>query len=214
MRKLCILHETFHTNFPRYLNDIIKEVRPISARMDNQQFINSIPHSTEYFQRTFFPSTIIDWNRKELDGIRNIKSKSVFKNRLLCKMRPKKIPFFGLSDHNRVRHISMLRMSLSPLNAHKFAYNFPGAISASCISCGNEETTNHYLLTCISYRLSRATMFQDVSEIIGVDISTLPMKTRTSILLYGKGDLNDDENSKIMKIVTDFTIQSKRFDTT
>ena len=129
-------------------------------------------------------------------------------------MRPKKRPFFGLSDHNRVRHISMLRMSLSPLNAHKFAYNFPGAISASCISCGNEETTDHYLLTCISYRLSRATMFQDVSEIIGVDISTLPMKTRTSILLYGKGDLNDDENSKIMKIVTDFTIQSKRFDTT
>ena len=104
-------------------------------------------------------------------------------------------------------------MDLSPLHAHKAKYKFPGA-TAECVVCDVPEDTNHFLLTCQSYRLSRATMFQKVSEIIGIDISTLPKKTRTSILLYGRGDLSDEANSKIMKIVTDFTIKTKRFDTT
>ena len=214
MRKLCLLHETYYSNFPRYLDNIINEVRPRRPRIaENQTILNNIPHRTDYFQRTFFPSTIKDWNRSELDNIRNIESKVTFKAKLLCKIRPKKKPHYGLTDHNRVRHITMLRMDLSPLHAHKAKYKFPGA-TAECVVCDVPEDTNHFLLTCRSYWLSRATMLQKVTEIIGIDISTLPKKTRTSILLYGRGDLSDEANSKIMKIVTDFTIKTKRFDTT
>ena len=214
MRKLCLLHETYYSNFPRYLDNIINEVRPRRPRIaENQTILNNIPHRTDYFQRTFFPSTIKDWNRSELENIRNIESKVTFKTKLLSKIRPKKRPYYGLTDHNRVRHITMLRMDLSPLHAHKAKYKFPGA-TAECVVCDVPEDTNHFLLTCRSYRLSRATMFQKVTEIIGIDISTLPKKTRTSILLYGRGDLSDEANSKIMKIVTDFTIKTKRFDTT
>ena len=104
-------------------------------------------------------------------------------------------------------------MGLSPLHAHKAKYKFPG-VTAECTVCDVPEDTDHFLLTCSSFRLSRATMFRKVSEIIGIDISTLPKRTRITILLYGRVNLSDDENSKILKIVTDFTIKTKRFDTT
>ena len=101
-------------------------------------------------------------------------------------MRPNKRPHYGLTDHNRVRHITMLRMGLSPLHAHKAKYKFPG-VTAECTVCDVPEDTDHFLLTCSSFRLSRATMFRKVSEIIGIDISTLPKRTRITILLYGRG---------------------------
>jgi len=108
---------------------------------------------------------------------------------------------------------TMLRMELSPLHADKAKHKFIG-VTPNCIICHVPEDTNHFLLTCTSFRLSRATMFRKVSEITGIDISTLPLKRRTDILLYGSGNLSDDENSKILKIVTNFTIATRRFDTT
>ena len=57
-------------------------------------------------------------------------------------------------------------------------------------------------------------MLRKVTEITGIDISTLTVKRRTDILLYGSGNLSDDENSNILKILTDFTIATRRFDTT
>ena len=106
----------------------------------------------------------------------------------------------------------MLRLGLSPLHAHIAHHKFVG-ITADCAVCSVPEDTRHFLLTCTSFRISRATMFRKVTEITGIDISTLPLKRRTDILLYGSGNLSDDENSKILKIVTDFTICTRRFDT-
>ena len=56
-------------------------------------------------------------------------------------------------------------------------------------------------------------MIRKVSEITGANMSTLPRRTQVSILLYGRSDLSDDKNYQILKVVTDFTVGSKRFDT-
>ena len=106
----------------------------------------------------------------------------------------------------------MLRLEHSPLHSHKVAHCFPNAYSV-CDVCESEETTEHYFLTCISYRLARTTMIHKVSEIIGVNLSTLPRRTQISISLYSRADLIDDKNYQILKVVTDFTVGSKRFDT-
>jgi hypothetical protein len=209
MRKLCLLHETYHSHLPSYLDDVINEARPRLVRHDA---LNLIPCNNDYYRKSFFPSTIKDWNSNDLEGMRGIVSKDSFKSEILRKIRPKKKSIFGLSDHNRVRHIFMLRLKLSPLHSHKATYGFPNAYS-ECDVCESEENTEHYFLTCISYRLSRATMFRKVSEIIAVDIASLPRRTQISILLYGRRDLSDDKNYKILKAVTDFTVGSKRFDT-
>ena len=220
MRKLCLLHETYHTQKPSYMDDVVNEVRPdvrpairpVRNIPNAENSLENIPYRTDYYHKSFFPSTIRDWNSIDLVGLRCIESKDLFKSEVLKIIRPKKKSIFGLREHNRVRHIFMLRLEHSPLHSHKEAHGFPNTYSG-CDVCETEENTEHYFLTCISYCLSRATMLQKVSDIIDVDLSTLPKRTQISILLYGRVGLSDDKNLKILKAVTDFTVSSKRLDT-
>ena len=143
--------------------------------------------------------------------IKSCQSKVGFKNKILGKIRPKKHSYFGLRDNKKVRYLTMLRMNLSPLRAHKKKYNF---LDTPHAQCGCEEDTDHFLLRCISYRLARATMFENISLIINVQMLTLPMRRVRSILLYGKDDISDDKNLLISKEVAKFITKSKRFDNT
>ena len=61
---------------PKYLSDIIPSTtRKYSSRANN------------YFMNTFFPSTIIEWNKLDL-SIRKSSSLNIFKSRLLGFVRP------------------------------------------------------------------------------------------------------------------------------
>ena len=105
----------------------------------------------------------------------------------------------------------MLRLGLSPLNSHKFNYNFQNS-HEFCAVCECTETTEHYLLSCLSYRLSRATMLNAISPIINTNVSTLPRTRLVSILLYGKEDISFESNTLILKEVVKYIKKSKRLD--
>ena len=106
----------------------------------------------------------------------------------------------------------MLRVGLSPLNAHKASYNFDN-VDEFCIVCGCTESTEHYLLSCISYRLTRESMFNAISPILGSDISALPRRRIVSILLYGSDDMTFSQNTLILKEVVRYIAKSKRLET-
>ena len=211
MRKLCILHETIENKFPRYLNAIVDEQQHVSERLYNKIILKAIPCNMLRNQ-TFFPSTINDWNKLE-EQIRMVKSRTKFKNILLNMIRPKKASYFGLMNNDKVRYITMLRMGLSPLKEHKFRHRFERELltGPACMVCESPETTEHYLLHCRCYTLSRSTLFAKVSQIMNVDISTLPRIT--DILLYGKKELTDEQNLKILTFTIEFIEKSKRLDT-
>ena len=118
-RKLSLLHEIYYYKFPSYLDDILTPLRPTSRRQlalpDEKTKLKIFPIGTEYFQKTFFPSTIKDWNRHDFRNIRSIECKDTFKEVLVKTMRPvKSSQWYGLMDHNydhyNMRHITMLRM--------------------------------------------------------------------------------------------------------
>ena len=81
-----------------------------------------------------------------LVGILFENQRNTFKNNETSKK-----PWYGLMDHNfdhnRIRHITMLRMELSPLHAHKAKHKFIG-VTPNCIIYHVPEDTNHFLLTC------------------------------------------------------------------
>ena len=104
MRKLCILHETIENQFPRYLSAIVDEQQHESERLRNKIILIPIPCNL-LRSRTFFPSTIDDWNQLS-EETRLIRSKTKFKNTLLNMIRPKKSPYFGLMNNNKVRYIN------------------------------------------------------------------------------------------------------------
>ena len=108
----------------------------------------------------------------------------------------------------------MLRMNLSPLRAHKYKYNFVDTSDPFCTVCESPEDTEHYLLYCRSYTLSRATMMRNISNIINFDISTMPKRRVVSTLLYGMEDLHSDTNLLILNEVVKFIALSKRLDAT
>ena len=212
-RKLCLLFETIKNRFPLYLiNTLDKHKYEDNSRLYNRLLFKNIPCRTNKYKSSFFPSVISDWNKLDFD-IKNSKSKNIFKTKLLNKIRPKRSPYFGLRSNTKVRYITMLRMELSPLRAHKHKYNFNDTSDPFCVVCGNTEDTNHYLLHCKSFKLSRATLLQKVSDIICVDLSTLPQRRVVSILLYGMEDLDNVKNLNILTLVSNFIEKTKRLDT-
>ena len=183
----------------------------MDSRLFNTKLLKTIPCKRPY-QLSFFPSTILDWNKLDADSKR-VKSKQIFKNKLLNQIRPKKSPYFGLRNNDTVRYITMLRMGLSPLRAHTFKYGFIDTSDPFCVVCESTEDTEHYLLHCKSYILSRATLLQNLSSIMNMDVSTLPKRTLLSILLYGKEGMTVEQNHSILSSVAVYIEKSKRLDT-
>jgi hypothetical protein len=198
--------------FPTYLANIIDDCRySENSRLFNKQLLKNIPCRINRVKASFFPSTINDWNKLELE-IRLSKSLNIFKKRISKQTRVKKSSYFGLRNNNKVRFISMLRLELSPLRAHKHKHKFEDTSDPYCIVCGKIEDTSHYLIHCKSYRLARVTLLQKVSDILSVNISTLPKRRILSILLYGSEDMSAEQNHSILLLVTMFIEQSKRLD--
>jgi len=213
LRKLCLLFETLQNNFPNYLIALINNQKfTASSRYYEKTLLKSIPCRINRFRSSFLPSVIEDWNKLEVE-IKCSKSKVIFKNKLLNKARPKKCSYFGLRNNDKVRYITLLRLELSPLRAHKYRYNFEDTSDPLCVVCKATEDTKHYLLHCKSYRLTRVSLMQEVSSILGFNISTLPNGRIISILLYGSETLQAEKNLIILNHVTTFIEKSKRLDT-
>ena len=211
MRKLTILYETIHTKHPMHLHSIIKDfLHPANSRLASKFLLKSVPCARSHYPKQFLPSTIRDWNQLDL-VIRESKTKPIFKNKILNLIRPKKSPYFGLFSNQSVKYVSLLRLGLSPLNAHKFNHHFVN-VDEYCAVCGCTESTEHFLLTCPSYRLSRATLLRKVSSILNKDLSNMPRSTVVSTLLYGMNDRTYKENTNILRATAQFIKETKRLD--
>ena len=211
LRKLTILHETLINKHPSHLFEIIKSnIYPNDSRLGGRLLMKEIHCKKMQYHKEFLPSTIKDWNFLDF-SIRESKTKAVFKQKLLNAIRPKKSPYFGLFSNAEVRYLTMLRLKLSPLNAHKSHHNFQN-IDEFCTVCGCTESTEHYLLSCPSYRLSRTIMFTNISRIMNEDVSILPPSVKVELLLYGKKEMTFDQNTLVLKETAKFIKKSKRLD--
>ena len=220
MRKLVLFHQILNTKNPSYLYDILEKQLNTSQRLINRLEFRNFKCNNTKFSKSFFPSTIIDWNNLDVE-LRSSSSSNILKNRILNKIRPKKALFVDTQDNDRVRYLTMLRLKLSPLKAHKYARNFHDTPDPYCTVCEQEEDTKHFLLLCKSYILARNTLMQTINSILEYDIvsivnykvvSTLPMTRLLDILLYGKVDLPLAKNTQILKAVLEYISKSKRFD--
>ena len=55
-------------------------------------------------------------------------------------------------------------------------------------------------------------MMQNISNILGYDVSTLPRRTLVNLLLYGREDTTAEKNNLILNNVIEYIIKSKRLD--
>ena len=80
-RKHCLFDKVFKNKHPKYLFNLI----PISSTPYVARTVDTIPFNKRkqnFFENSFFPSTIIEWNNLDL----SLKSVSIFKKKILYLM--------------------------------------------------------------------------------------------------------------------------------
>ena len=103
-----------------------------------------------------------------------------------------------------------MRVGLRYICEHKFKQSFQGTLNPIC-SCGEDiETTSHYLLHCPNYLQERMTFLNTVTFAVP-NISDLNNAQLTEILLYGKEDLDNINNTSILDAIINYLIETKRF---
>ena len=211
-RKLMLLFDIQKEKFPRYLCSITNAQQyDENSRFHNKMLLKNIICRTNKYKLSFFPSTIDDWNKLD-DVTKKSVSVNSFKKKIFNKIRPKKKSYYGIAD-DYAKYITLLRMGLSPLRAHKYRYNFQDTSDANCLVCGIVEDTAHYLIHCRSYFLTRHILFQHINSILNIDFLRLPSKEKVKILLYGNENVDDDLNRRVLNEVALFITKSKRLDT-
>ena len=119
---------------------------------------------TDIFKNSFFPYTIIEWNKLDID-IRKSKSYATFRNTLLKLGRPIQRAIYSISNPVAVGLKLLTCHGLSHLNEHRFNHNFQNCINPLC-SCSLEiEPTSHFLLHCHHYTNICVTLLKLVSTI-------------------------------------------------
>ena len=211
IRKLTELYGIFNDRSPNHLYEIIAPLkyREGTRKAATLELVNTRPN-----RKSFFSSTILDWNAldKLEKDIRKSEPKTVFKKRLFNKARPNKQSFYGIIDNNKIRYISMLRLELSPLNAHKFRRHFPDTPDEFCRVCHSIEDNRHFLTLCRSYTDLRTNLYNSVSAIIGKSVFTIPSNTLVKMFLYGMENSTALINKAILEEVTKFIQLTKRFE--
>ena len=142
--------------------------------------------------------------------IKDLKSISQFKRRVLSLRRPVKRPVIINSSAKAVKHLTQLRLQFSPLKVHRFRHNFD-CLSPLCV-CGEEDENNeHFFLHCHLLQTMRNELFGQLSHVLWFSILDLDAKVLCEMILYGSSKLNVLVNRHLIEATLQFIQSTKRF---
>ena len=117
-RKLCLFFKVYKNQCPKYLLDTI----PQSICQYRTRNAHNIPHINvkhQFFKNSYFPSTLIEWNKLD-SNIRNSETLNIFKLKKLKFIRPTANSNFGCHNPTGVKLLTRLRLGRSHLRKRKF----------------------------------------------------------------------------------------------
>ena len=134
-----------------------------SARQPNT--FTSFYCKTKYFQSSFLPCVIKEWNKLDPDKRSYLFYDSIFRTALLNFIRPSENKIFNIHDQVGIKLLTRLRLGFSHLREHKLRHNFEDTLNPLC-SCSIEtETTLHFFPRC--------QFFNDIREILMNDFMNI-----------------------------------------
>ena len=194
---------------PKYLFDIIPQSN-CQYRTRNAQNIPHINVKHQSFKNSYFPSTIIEWNKLD-SNISNSETLNIFKSKILKFIKPTANSTFGCHNPIGVKLLTRLRLGLSNLREHKFKHGFQDTIHPLC-SCGKEvETTFHFFLSCPNYSDERLTLLSKIRD-INPNILENTNSQITQLFLYGDKNFTVSTNFVILSSTIEYILATKRFD--
>ena len=130
-RKLCLFFKIIKHGLPEYLFKLI----PQSSHQYNTQTnedITTFYCRTEVFKYSYFPATIMEWNKRDVTH-RKSESLPYFRNALLKIGWPTSKPIYNSHNPIDLKLLTRLRLGLSHLNEHKFKHNFQDCKNLLCM---------------------------------------------------------------------------------
>ena len=183
-------------------------MRPYNTRNANNIPQFNVKHN--FFQNSFFPSVVIEWNKLD-QNIRNSENLFIFRKKLLKFIRPSGNSVCRCHNPKGIKLLTTLGLGLSHLQEHKFKHGFLDSLNPIC-SCGqNIETSTHFLLHCSIYSNERLTFLNIIRNIDSNILGKNDLKV-TETLLYGDSSCEDTSNTLIINATMEFLFTSKRFD--
>ena len=145
----------------------------------------------------FFPFCIKGWNNLS-EEFQKIKSKVLFKTKILSFIRSKENSIFNIYDTSDIKLLDRLRLHFNHLNEHKFLHSFRATIDPLC-SCSLEpNTTRHYVLPRNLYSDLRAELPNNICS-LNPTLKYLSHENLLNILLCGSKDFSLNKNKKRIK---------------
>ena len=199
LRRLSLFFNIHKNSAPEYLSDLMP---PSVGQMSDYNLRNNnnyiVPNCRlEITKKSFFPSTITDWNGLD-QTIRDSRNVKIFKSKINPKLE-KPPSYFNYGNrklnilHTRLRHMC------SSLSADLHRVNI--VPSASCL-CGHAvEDCIHYFLECPIYVEYRQLLFTELST----------FNITIELLLAGDGRMTYDQNIKIFSSVHSYIKRTNRF---
>ena len=155
-----------------------------------------------FFKNYFFPSAIIEWNNLD-PNLRNSKSISVFKEKILDFIWPSPNSVFDIRNPKGIKLITRLRLGLSHFREHKFKHSFQDTLNPLCNCDQDIKSTTHFFLHCPFFINERRTL---LSTIRSLDSKLLDCTD------YGNTSQTSSNNFKIINESIDYILSSKIFD--
>ena len=145
-RKLCLFYKIFKEKKPAYLFNLIPSKNP-NYNTRNTDKVTPFHTKHNFFKNSFFPSTVIEWNKLD-PNLRSAASRSVFKKNLLKCIRPSPHSVFNCHNNKGIKYLTRLQLGLSHFREYKFKHSFQDTPNPFC-SCGLDvETDLHCFLYC------------------------------------------------------------------
>ena len=208
-RKLCLFFKIYKNQCPKYLFDIIPQSN-CQYRTRNAQNILYINVKHQFFKNSYFPSTIIEWNKLD-SNIRNSEILNIFKSKILKFIRPTANSIFGCHNPIGVKLLTRLQLGLSHLRKHKFKHEFQDTLNP-IFSCGKEvETTFHFLRSCPYYSDERLTLLSKIRN-INPNILENTNSQIIELFLYGDKNFTASTNFVILSSTIEYILATKSFD--
>jgi hypothetical protein len=171
---------------------------------------------TATFQNSFYPQSIDDWNKLDLQT-RQVKTIETFKEhqKRNCGYRMNTLyhqyPSKAVTNHTR------LRLGLSGLASHRCDYNHID--NPKCPLCTSKrEDPIHYFLTCPAHAMHRDEFMRDICQILHsiedfrVDFRSQRFRNQfIDIILKGTNLLNEADNRNFFEIAQKYIKNSQRF---
>ena len=194
---------------PKYLFDIIPQSN-CPYRTRNALNIPHINVKHQFFKNSYFPSTIIEWNKLD-SNIHNSETLNIFKPKILKLIRLTANSIFDCRNIFGVKLLTRLRLELSHLCEHKFQHSFQDTLNHFYSSRKEVENTFHFFLSCLSYSEERLILLSKIRN-INPNVLENTNSQITQFFLYGDKTFTASIKFIILDSTIEYILATKIFD--